>query len=156
MSCRRTIAVLLMSALPFLASSFSASAETLIVTADGKEYAGDVISAGVNTLTMKLQDSGYQIVPVKSIARIQVDVTNGTPIEGKFLDWSEGEIVVRVGDRDVGIRDGTITSVSAVGVAAGGPELSGPDDEAPAPAPPAEPETPEPANADSVPTNATM
>ena len=154
MRCRRTIAVSLLSALSFLASGHPLSAQTLIVTVDGKEHVGDVISAGVNMLTMKLQDSGYQIVPVKSIASIQVDIANGAPIQGKYLDWSNGEIVLRVGDRDVAVREGTITSVTDVGVAAGGPKLSAPEPSRPARQP--EPVAPEPAGGDKVPTNATM
>lgn len=122
MSCRQKIAFSLMSATLFLMPSFSSSAETLITTVDGREYIGEVISAGVNTLKMKLEESGYQIVPVQSIAQIQIDIANSAPIEGKYLDWSDGEIIVRVGDRDVAVRDGTIISVTDVGVAAGGPE----------------------------------
>ncbi|MEZ5933450.1 MAG: hypothetical protein R3F54_16155 [Alphaproteobacteria bacterium] len=147
----------------------SSSAETKIITDTGKEHVGDVISAGVNTLTMKLTSSGYQIIPVKSIAWIKVDLADGSPIEGNFIDWSNGEMVVRVGDRDVGVSNGIITSVIDVNVAAGGPKLSAPPPPAyeppPAEAPPVEaPATVEPAPAgnapapqpESVPTNATM
>lgn len=163
MSCRQKIAVSVMSATLFLAPISLSTAETLIITVDGTELVGDVISAGVNTLTMKLNESGYKIVPVQSISRIQVDVANGAPIGGKFIDWSEGEMILRVGDRDVGVREGTITSVSEVGVAAGGPKLSAPEPATPEPVavePPAierQPAPPEPAGIeDDMPANATM
>lgn len=149
---RRAIAVSLISAALYLAQSSPASAETLVVTDDGREYVGDVIDAGVNTLTMKLGGTGYQIVRLKSIVRVKIDVGGSSPIEGQLIDWKDGEAVVRVGDRDVGIRDGIVTSVVDIGVAAGGPKLSAPtepaaDDQSPA----AEPSTP-----GNAPTNATM
>lgn len=152
MSRRRTFSVFFASAVFFLMPNFSSSAETLVVTDEGLEYVGDVIDAGVNTLTMKLGGSGYQIVPVKSIAWISVDLADGAPIEGKLIDWSEGEMIVRVGDREVGVRDGVITSVIDVGVAAGGPELS------PPPQPAADEQLPsaEPPSPENVPSNATM
>lgn len=158
MMCRRrTPAVFLMSAVLFLAPGSSSSAETLIITLDGREYTGDVIAAGVNTLRMKLKGSGYQIVTVQSISRIQVDVADGEPIEGKYLDWSDGEITVRVGDRDVAIRDGSITSVTDVGGAVGGPNLSPADSTSTGqPSSPQPSATPEPADAKTVPENATM
>lgn len=159
MRCRQMVAVSLMTAILVLAPVLSSWAQTLIVTSDGREHLGEVISAGVNTMTMKLEDSGYQIIPVQSIAQIKVNIRNGQPIAGKFLDWSNGETIVRVGDRDIAIRDGTITSVSEVGVAAGGPKLSTPElppaEEEPAPlAPAAEPTTP--VETDTMPSNATM
>lgn len=152
MSCWRMIAVSLMSAMLFLGSGPPLSAETTIITDGGQEHVGDVIAAGVNTLTMKMTGTGYQIVPVKSIASIKVDIADGSPIQGKLIDWSNGEMIVRVGDRDVGVRDGVITSVIDVGVAAGGPNL-------PAPSQPAvdeQPEAVEPATPENAPTNATM
>ncbi len=149
---RRTFAVSLVSAVLFLMPNSSSSAETLVVTDEGLEFVGDVIDAGVNTLTMKLGGSGYQIVPVKLIEWIRVDLANGAPIEGKLIDWSKGEMTVRVGDRDVSVRDGIITSVIDVGVAAGGPELSPP----PQSAPDEQPSEAVPSDPADVPTNATM
>jgi hypothetical protein len=148
----RTFAVSLVSAVLFLMPNSSPSAETLVVTDEGLEYPGEVIDAGVNTLTMKLRGSGYQIVPVNSIAWIRVDLANGAPIEGKLIDWSEGEMIVRVGDRDVSVRDGVITSVIDVGVAVGGPELSPPSQ----PAADDQPSEAGPSDPADVPTNATM
>lgn len=150
--CLRMAAASLLPAILLMQGSLS-WADTSVVTDDGKEYVGDVIDAGVNTLTMKLAGTGYQIVPMKSITLIKVDVTDGAPVEGKLIDWSEGELIVRVGDRDVGVRDGIITSVVDVGVAAGGPEVSTP------PPQPAEQEAETPAvplTPPSAPTNATM
>ncbi|MGI9433602.1 MAG: hypothetical protein ACR2Q4_02025 [Geminicoccaceae bacterium] len=121
---RRATAVSLISTMFFLMTGLSSLAQTLIITVDGREHVGEVIDAGVNTLKMKLEGSGYQIVPLQSISRIKVDIADGEPIEGKYHDWSDGEIIVRVGDRDVAVRDGTITSVTDVGIAVGGPELS--------------------------------
>ena len=147
----RTIAVFFVAAMLATAPG-SSMAKTLIVTDTGEEYVGDVINAGVNTLTMRLTDSGYQIIRVKAITRIKVDISDGSPIEGKLIDWSDGEMIVRVGDRDVGVRDGVITSVIDVGVAAGGPKLSAPTPPADVEQGPAE----EPESPVEAPTNATM
>lgn len=149
--CSRAAAMSLLS-LMVLMSSSSLEADTLVTTKEGREFAGDVIDAGVNTLTMKLAGSGYQIVPAKSIDRIKVDIADGSPIEGKLIDWSEGELIIRVGDRDVGVRDGVITSVIDVGVAAGGPEVA----PSTAPANVEVPAADEPSTPASAPTNATM
>ncbi len=149
--CLRATAASLLSMMILIPSS-SSWADTLVTTAEGQAYVGDVIGAGVNTLTMKLAGSGYQIVPVKSITRIKVDISDGSPIEGKLIDWSEGELIVRVGDRDVGVRDGIITSVIDVGVAAGGPKVSPPTSPVEVEVPAAE----EPSTPVSAPTNATM
>ncbi len=151
MACWRTIVVSLVAAM-LAAVPDSSSAETTVVTDTGKEHVGDVVDAGVNTWTMKLTGSGYQIIPVKSIARIKVDIVDGSPIEGELIDWSEGEMIVRVGDRDVGVRDGVITSVIDVGVAAGGPKLSAPSQPADDERRPAE----EPQSPVKTPMNATM
>lgn len=162
MICRPRSALSFMSATLFLMSSFSSSAETLITTVDGRKHVGEVISAGVNTLKMKLEGSGYQIVTVQSISRIQIDIANSAPVEGKYLDWSDGEIIVRVGDRDVAVRDSTIISVTDVGVAVGGPRLSPAEPTPtepllpPEPIPAEQPVTPEPADAKPGPKNATM
>ena len=157
MGCRRTIAVSLMSAMLALAPGFSSSAETLIITVDGHEHVGDVIAAGVNTLKMKLKESGYQLVSVQSISRVRVDIANSPPIEGTYLDWSDGEIIVRVGDRDVAVRDGTIISVTKVGVAVGGPKLSPSEQTSEEQLSPSDqPVTPEPADVKHSPNKATM
>ena len=157
MGCRRTIAVSLMSAMLAMVPSFSSSAETLIITVDGREHVGDVISGGVNTLKIKLKESGYQIVPVQSISRIQINIANSPPIEGTYLDWSDGEIILRVGDRDVAVRDDTIMSVTKVGVAAGGPKLSPSEPTSEEQLSPSDqPVTPEPADVKHKPNRATM
>lgn len=154
---RRSIAVSLFSAMLLLAAGVSSSAQTLVTTTDGHEYDGSVIAAGVNTLRMKLKETGYQIVPVQSISQIQVDVKDSEPIAGKFIDWSNGEVVLRVGDRDVAVRDGYITSVTNVGVAAGGPNVSPAEPSAgEQPSPSEPPVTPEPADTKTNPQNATM
>ena len=106
--------------------SSSLQAATLVTTDDGGEYRGEVVSAGVNSLTVKLSETGYQIIPLNIINLIKVDILGGSPIEGKLLDWNEGELTVRVGDRDISVREGTITSVREVTVPAGGPRVDEP------------------------------
>lgn len=160
MCCRQLTTATVVSGALLFAPALSLSADMLVRTTDGKEYLGEVIAAGVNTLTVKLKETGYGIVPVQSIDRVRVDIDNGTPIEGRFLDWSDGEIIVRVGDRDVAIRGGTVISVTEVGVAAGGPKLteepevpsneSAPQLQTPAP------DSSEPGTPERAPTNATM
>jgi len=152
MCLRRTIVASLMSAGLLLIPVSSLSADVMIITDQGDEHVGEVIAAGVNTLRMKLGGSGYQIIPMKSIAWVKVDIADSAPVEGKLIDWSDGEVVIRVGDRDVGVRDGIITSVVDVGVAAGGPELSTP------PQPAADEQLPaaETPSSEPVPANATM
>ena len=121
-----------------------AQAATLVITVDGEEYIGDVVSAGMNTMTIKLSDTGYKIVPLDAIARVRIDTVDGTPVEGDYLDWTDGKLVVRVGDRQVTVRDGVIDSVSDEPAAAGGPKLTEPTaplQEQPAPSEPDIPES---------------
>jgi len=180
-SCRRALAISFMLAVFAPITSGDLGAATLITTESGDTFEGEVISAGVNSLTVKLDATGYKIIPLNIIDRIKVDIDDGSPVEGKLLDWSDGELTVRVGDRDVSVREGTIVSVREVTVPAGGPEVSPPVEPAAADLPPAgvapadvtpaeatvvapvvEPEIelelePEPAEPESAPlTNATM
>ncbi len=148
----RLAGIAVLSAAALIMSPSASHAETLVTTADGGEYYGEVISGGVNTLTMKLMETGYEIVPVNAIVRIKVDIAGSDPIEGRFIEWSDGEITLRLGDRDVAVRDGTVVSVRDVTVPAGGPDVAA--EEAPSAAPPGEAE---PTEQQSAPiTNATM
>lgn len=87
----------------------AAEAGTMVMTVDGQQHIGDVIAATVNTLTIKRVDTGYEIIPRNRIASVKVDIVNGGPIEGRFLDWSNGQIILDTGNREVTIRDGVIT-----------------------------------------------
>jgi hypothetical protein len=148
MSCREAFAIAMSLAVMVSAVPWDVDAATLVTTSKGEEYRGEVVSAGVNTLTVKLGDTGYKILPLNVIDRVKVDIDDGTPIEGKLLDWSDGELTVRVGDRDVSVREGTIVSVREVTIPAGGPE-----EPAVAEPAPAEPAIAEPAPVTTAPTS---
>jgi hypothetical protein len=140
-----------------LALSLPAAASTIIVTVDGDEDRGEVLTSNVNTLIIKRDETGYMTVPVGDIERVRLEIEGASPVEGRFLDWRDGRWTIRVGDRLLSVEGGRITSDTSLTTVrpsvaeqtpvetepvippAGGPNLPDPSPPAAAPARPSEP-----------------
>ena len=128
----------------FLALAGPVAASTTIVTVGGEEYHGEVLTSNLNTLTIKQDETGYQIVPLREIDRVRLEIEGAEPVEGRFLDWRNGRWTIRVGDRLLSVESGRITSDTSLTTVRPTVAEQVPDDVEPAVPPAGGPNLPDP------------
>ena len=74
----------------------------------GEAITGKVITGTVNMLSINKSFGGYAEIPRPEIASIGVATGDGAVVEGQFIDWQNGRLVLRSGDRLVYVKDGVI------------------------------------------------
>lgn len=103
----------------------------MTISTDDKEFQGEMIAAGINTVTIDDKDGGYTIVPRKDVRAVQIDVRDGDVLEGAFHDWRDGLCILQVGDRLIGVQDGLVTFIMSAApdptLPSGGPKTTVPD-----------------------------
>lgn len=87
------------------------SAETFFLQ-DGTVVEGTVLRSLGNTLTIKLDNAGMYQLPLSSIDRAEIAVSNGGLITGSLAWWVAGVYVLATSDGLVEIKDGVINKVS--------------------------------------------
>lgn len=110
----------------------SATHAAMIVSTDDTEFQGEMIEAGINTLTIDDIEGGYTIVPWKDVQALEIDIQGGDKLKGNFHEWRDGVFVLQVGDRLIGVQDGSVTFIMSAApdpaLPSGGPKTRIPDE----------------------------
>ena len=91
--------------------STMAETPTLLLNNNGEpiEIDGDIIRMIGATTVIKLTAGGSLTVPKGQIVRVAISV-DGQPLEGDFLDWSEGTWSIRVDGQIMSVLDGRLVT----------------------------------------------